>query len=488
MVNSQIEKVARKTLQLARNTLLVNLRFLDMSISQLKLQSLPVISSLATDGDTLYYNPGYVLSRFLRENSTPTRDFLHVIFHCIFHHAFVDGLVDQACWDLACDMAVENAINDLGIEQVRSRRQLNQAVVHNDLKTDLRLLTAEKLYRFFCDKHLEDLELAHLRSGFYADDHTLWYQPLIESSNLKTGKNQDQENAANITQGLKSTDAQGKSADRVSGKSTGEKGQAAGGKTTLGEARANRQALKQTWQKISERAQVDLETMSAQWGNQKGGLFQSLNEVTREKYDYAEFLKRFAVMGETIQVNEDEFDLVFYTYGLRIYENMPLIEPLEYKEVKRIKDFVIAIDTSGSVQGEIVQAFVQKTYNILMQTENFFRKVNLHIIQCDAEIQKDIKIRNRAEFQKYIKTMTLRGFGGTDFRPVFNYVNQLVEEREFDNLRGILYFTDGYGTYPSAEPAYETAFVFLKDDYFDLPEVPYWAIKLILSTDEIMEL
>ena len=52
---------------------------------------------------------------------------------------------------------------------------------------------------------------------------------------------------------------------------------------------------------------------------------------------------------------------------------MPLIEPLEYKDVKRIREFVIAIDTSGSVMGEQEQAFLQKTYNILQSTESFFQ-------------------------------------------------------------------------------------------------------------------
>lgn len=75
-----------------------------------------------------------------------------------------------------------------------------------------------------------------------------------------------------------------------------------------------------------------------------------------------------------MKVNPDEFDYIFYTYGLKLYENMPLIEPLEYREVKRIREFVIAIDTSGSVAGEQVQRFVQKTYNILKSTESFFRR------------------------------------------------------------------------------------------------------------------
>ena len=39
------------------------------------------------------------------------------------------------------------------------------------------------------------------------------------------------------------------------------------------------------------------------------------------------------------------------------YGNVPLVEPLEYRDDKRIREFVIAIDTSGSVQGDIVQSF-----------------------------------------------------------------------------------------------------------------------------------
>ena len=169
---------------------------------------------------------------------------------------------------------------------------------------------------------------------------------------------------------------------------------------------------------------------------------------------------------------------------MQLYENMPLIEPLEYKDVKRIRDFVIAIDTSGSVAGELVQKFVQKTYNILKSTESFFTKINLHIIQCDAAIQEDVKITSQQEFDDYLKKMKLHGFGGTDFRPVFSYVTSMIECGEFDNLKGMIYFTDGYGTFPARKPDYDAAFVFVDDDAADV-KVPPWAIKLVLRTDEI---
>lgn len=98
-------------------------------------------------------------------------------------------------------------------------------------------------------------------------------------------------------------------------------------------------------------------------------------------------------MGEAMRINDDEFDYVFYSYGMQLFpeKRMPLIEPLEYKDVKRIREFVIAIDTSGSVMGEQVQAFLQKTYNILQSTESFFSHINVHIIQCDEDIQENIK-------------------------------------------------------------------------------------------------
>lgn len=102
-------------------------------------------------------------------------------------------------------------------------------------------------------------------------------------------------------------------------------------------------------------------------------MMQNLRTVNREKYDYTAFLKKFAVMGEAMRINDDESDYVFYSYGMQLFpeKRMPLIEPLEYKDVKRIREFVIAIDTSGSVMGEQVQAFLQKTYNILQSTESF---------------------------------------------------------------------------------------------------------------------
>ena len=63
-----------------------------------------------------------------------------------------------------------------------------------------------------------------------------------------------------------------------------------------------------------------------------------------------------------------------------------------------------------------------------------------------------------------MENLTLKGEGGTDFRPAFIYVEELMREHVFSNLKGLLYFTDGKGIYPAKKPPYETAFVFMKED------------------------
>ena len=89
------------------------------------------------------------------------------------------------------------------------------------------------------------------------------------------------------------------------------------------------------------------------------------------------------------------------------------------------------------------------------------------------------------DFEHFLKNGRLQGFGGTDFRPVFEYVEQLQEQGEFENLKGLVYFTDGYGIYPERMPDYDVIFAFLKEDELR-PPVPTWAIKVVLE-DELDE-
>ncbi len=457
---SRAQTLAKEILTLSRNTLMVNFRFLDAALNYLEFLPVNRDVSLMTDGEILAFGARYVLTTFKNQKEAPTRNYLHMILHCIYRHMFSQGAeMDRSLWDLATDIAVENTINGFEASCVSSVKASAQQDFINAFKEECGVLTAEKIYRYLKNLNPDAAKVAEMRGYFYADDHELWYMSADEKKSflgLSPDGNSDRNTDGN-SDGNSDANAEGENA-----------------------------RTEKKWKDISERMQSDIENFGKRRGTDAGNLMMNLKAINREKYDYTSFLKKFAVMGEAMKINDDEFDYIFYTYGLELYDRVPLIEPLEYKEVKRIKDFVIAIDTSGSVIGDEVQRFVQKTYNILKTSESYFSKVNIHIVQCDADIQEHVKITSDEEFENYIRNMKIYGLGGTDFRPVFTLVDKLIAEKEFTNLKGIIYFTDGYGVFPKKKPDYETAFVFVRDNY-EIPEVPPWAIKLVLEKEELAE-
>jgi len=496
---ARAEQIASEILSLSRNTLLVNMRFLDMAISRVALVSQPE-GSMSTDGQFFYYRPLFVMQKYKEQSESMVRGYLHVILHCVFRHNFINTLVNKDYWNLACDIAVENSITELGLSSTETVQSASQQRTLFTLKEHIKPFTAEKIYAYFLKNPPNPVELHQMTVMFYFDDHTIWYGKEDESNfNIEEGYGNDEgrsEGNRGVSSGkgkLNEDDEEkekGKGSTEDSNNDNGENGDPMPDsidKTKHGnkERHLSRQELEQIWKNVSERMQTDLETASRQWGNNALGLTQELRAVNRERYDYKEFLRKFSVLGEAMQINDDEFDYIFYTYGMRLYKNMPLIEPLEYKEDHRLKEFVIAIDTSGSTSGDLVQKFVTKTYNILKQHDSFFTKTNLHIIQCDVAVQEDKKITCEEDFDDYIKTMQLHGMGGTDFRPVFSYIDELIAKKEFSNLKGLIYFTDGLGTFPERKPDYDTAFVFLDDGTGELPQVPVWAMRLVLQSDDI---
>ena len=443
MTEAQQERLielAREALDSSRDSLIMNLRYMDLALDRLEYHPIEV-SSLLTDGDHLLFHPEHVMKNFRSDGCICTRDYLHVVLHCVFRHMYPAPALDRPLWDLACDIAVETVICEMDIAAVEAPRQSSQLQYIRGLKHDIGQLTAENIYRALLKTEADGLKAADLRAAFYADDHEIWYMTAEE-----------------IEQRF---------------------GLSPNGPTTTSKSESE-----QAWQEISSRMETELASFGKLPGTTPGDLLQNLSEVNRERYDYTAFLKKFAVLGEVMQINDEEFDYIYYTYGMKLYKKMPLIEPLEYTQVKRIRDFVIAIDTSGSTSGELVQKFVQKTYNILKSTESFFSKINLYIIQCDAVIQEAVKITSQEEFDDYLKHMQIHGLGGTDFRPVFDYVDKLRASKELTDLKGLIYLTDGFGEFPRKRPDYETAVVYIEDGRNN-PTVPPWAIKLILRSNEI---
>ncbi len=111
-------RMGREVLAVTRSGLYLDFRFLDQALSALEPSADERCGVLATDGASLYYQPSALL-RLYRENPKYlNRLYLHSVFHCVFRHLWLRGSRDPALWHIACDIAVENVIDNLGRKSV----------------------------------------------------------------------------------------------------------------------------------------------------------------------------------------------------------------------------------------------------------------------------------------------------------------------------------------------------------------------------------
>lgn len=445
--HQQLIAVGTKILSASRNELYLSMRFLDLALSSLKYEMNLSSLYIGTDGVKILFNPRYLIQRYLSDRVLVNRAYLHMLLHCLFRHPFHQQEREEALWHLACDIAVESIIDGMPAKAVQLVVSDTRSELYAMLRGKLQVLSAEGIYRVLEEQKLSLQEFGKLQLAFWVDDHVFWVHKKDEDE-----KQDENQNDADDRQDEQENE--------------------------------QRQQLEQKWTEIGEKTETNLETFSKDIGAEAGELLQYLKIENRERYDYRQFLQKFVTLKEDMRVDDDAFDFIFYTYGLQLYGNLPLIEALEYKEMKKVEELVIAIDTSESCEGEVVRRFLEETYAILSSSESFFHKMNIHIIQCDAAVQSDTKITSAEELTQFMEHFALRGSGGTDFRPVFQYVDKLIEEKAFQNLKGLLYFTDGYGVFPRRRPVYDTAFLFYHEDYTDV-SVPPWAMKLILGKEEL---
>lgn len=473
--------IAKKIMELTRTSASFKMKFLSNAITYLRTQESTY--HLAVDGRYIYYEPTFVIEMYRKDAAYLDYALLHMTVHCLFQHLFVTNNVVPKYWDMACDIYTFHLLSLADDQSIfhsdKAKLQLELKVL-TEIKADIDTLTPKSIMTWLTE-HKSKCDEYYARSLFIVDDHSLWYPSAGDSSESNEPQNQNkQSKQSNQDEQTK----QSPNPSETSGPSDKQNDSQEHNQSSNSQSRAE---LQNIWKDMAQRAQTGIETGLIP-GKNKGDLAEELQNITQTKISYRDFLHKFSIISEQIELNLDEFDYSFYTYGLQLYNNVPLIEPLEYKDTKRIHDFVIAIDTSGSTYYNLVKDFLTVTYNLLTAENTLDSRICIHIIQCDTSIQKDVCIKSMDELERYMYRLRIHGGGGTDFRPVFDYVNSLVEKGEFTDLRGLLYFTDGYGTYPTVMPDYNVAFVFLENKHCPLKMVPSWAIPIVITNEELKEL
>ena len=353
--------------------------------------------------------------------SDPQRLYFHSVIHCLWLHIHVRQPFNSRYWNLAADIAAA-CLTDALLGEDMTPEGSDRRLFYVSLSDTTDVSMAVAVYQYLNREFPDPDSLTDLEQLFRMDDHSFWY--------LRGG------------QGL--------------------------GK----------------WNRMHQEHGILFSSpVRRRCGLTPGSRMERIELRKEAKYDFHTYLRRFTVTEEELQLDPDTFDYIPYLYGLEHYGKLPFIEPLEYTDADKVEELVIAIDTSGSCDTQTVQQFLAETRRILTDRRNFFRHMNVHIIQCDSMIQDHRKIESIEDWNRYISDIRIIGRGGTDFTPVFTYTDRLIAEGELHHLKGLLYFTDGDGIYPREAPSYETAFVFTDRRFLDFP-VPDWAVRLCLNLNQ----
>ncbi len=420
------QEMADEILSLIRSELYLELRFMDVALSALSWKPAEGIDTFGTDGETLYYSMERLLQVYPVNSAFLNRLYLHSILHCIFSHLWLCGNRQRPLWDLACDVMVEYTIDHMDKPSTRRVLSLLRKDLYGRLEKQQMGISAAVIYQWLSDISPEEFQA--LQREFYTDTHKYW--PESKQMNMAP------------------------------------------------------EVIQKRWEQIGRQTQMRMEQRGEDKAEGQELLEQEM-QAGRSRRGYRDFLRKFTVLREEMHLDPEEYDLNYYSYGLRLYGNMPLLEPVETREIQKIQDFVIVVDTSYSTSGDLVKAFLQETFDILMEKEHFFADSRIHVIQCDDRIQTDQLITNEKELESLLQSFTIVGGGGTDFRPAFVYVNQLRESGELEHLRGMLYFTDGKGVYPQKRPDYQTAFLFFGN--YEEAAVPPWAMRLRIMPEDLQQ-
>ena len=102
---------------------------------------------------------------------------------------------------------------------------------------------------------------------------------------------------------------------------------------------------------------------------------------------------------------------------------------------------VIGVDTSGSIGQKILDVFFGEMRGILDDV----RPSEIHVVWCDAKVHHVDTVDDSQD----INALKAHGGGGTDFRPVFDWI-----DAEGVTPDALVYLTDGLGVFPDGAPTY----------------------------------
>lgn len=438
------EELSRKILLHSRRRISHIAPILLEAVYALPEKARPLPGPLSTDGCTLWFDPATVVEDFRKERDSVARQLLHIISHCLLGHPEArDGYPISKAFDCAADLkAAQLAAGLCGTSFAANN-------CSHDCPADVE--NAPCLRPLYEAIQKSDYTGQHWRQSAKAvcfDDHGFWSSTALAAEAAGTSDN------GTFSQSNHSGD---------------------GRDNHLGQPDRNNSPH---WDRIR---QSMLDGNGGKLPGNCAGMLTENFSVPDRGMSYAAFLKRFASPEERMLLDPDSFDVRWYHLGMEYYGDIPLLEPSEISEPPLPDDIVIALDTSGSCCGEVCKRFLKETLGLLRDLSAGASRFHVWLLQCDTEIQQEVLLETSEQVDELFRSFTARGFGGTDFRPVFDRVARLRQEGTLPRVRGLLYLTDGWGSYPAAPTDYPTVFLIPAEERGYLPSGTQWITRLYLN-------
>lgn len=413
---------------------------------------------LMTNGKELYVSASYVADK---ASSELKKEILHITLHGLLGHFEEEKhLSDSELAWAAMDLKVEKMLRFYrDADQVTPREylQLKGAFGEKANRIKREPIGMELYYRgkedpVFRKKVLKNGERAR------RDDHHAWRMKSIQVG-LLMGIDGQQGSAAN----KEGYGEEWSAAAKAVGELLRQCGNEVGGNGENG-------YLESVLEKILEKAAR--ENGFGQGGN-GSGTGMEVNEKNGYVKDYRDLLSELKMQGITLG-EEDIPDTIFYCYGMNLYGNMPLVEPLEEAEKEQLEMVVVAVDTSGSCV-ESLPEFLRETRGLLEQLSDAAKVKYVWYMECDSSIGMQ-ELYEEGEIKDALRIRhAFTGGGGTDFRPVFQQIREYEEQG--GRVSALLYYSDGFGDFPKEIPDYPCYFIQAQQEHNN-PDLPEWVERV----------
>ena len=385
----------------ARTRLILEKPFLGSLVMHLPLKAADAqwCKTTATDARNFYFNPAYIA----RLNLEQTQFVLaHEAMHCALSHFARRNHRQKHRWDVACDYAV-----NMILDEERMSPPDNAL-----MSASYRGLTAEEIYPLLHEDPPEETQDTHL----------------FDNNPPEGGDGEPDEQDRQ--------DGQGQEQDRDSEPKEGD-GSPESAEPDQGETRQASESQQPPPpadpDKLDEQWKSRL-AAAAQAARQAGKLSQSLmrfvDDLLAPQLPWRALLARY-------MMNAARDDYSFQRTSRREGE---ALMPRLYSQGVNV---VVALDTSGSVTREELQAFLSEIDALKAQVR---ADVTLHA--CDDKLDPAGPWKY-ALWEAMDLPEQISGGGGTDFRPVFDWL-----QREQASPDLLLYFTDAEGPFPAREPTF----------------------------------